>query len=238
MNKPDYISFKDWEILNNKYSSSELEEYFNNNYPYQYLIGDVEFLDCKIQVDERVLIPRFETEIMVNEVIKYANNLEKKDLRIVDVCCGSGCIAISLKNHLKEALLCAIDVSSDALDVARNNSLINDAEVKYFCHDVLKDNIDVTYDIVVSNPPYVKYDEKVGESTKYEPQIALFADDNGLEFYKQIIHKFKAKYYAFEIGCTQKDEVINIVKERYPHSKVICKQDYSGLDRFIYVINE
>lgn len=237
MNKPDYISYKDWELLNNKYSSTELEEYFNNNYPYQYLIGDVEFCDCTIKVDERVLIPRFETEIMVNEVIKYAKSLNKDNLRIVDVCTGSGCIAISLKKHV-DALVCAIDVSRDAIDLARENAMLNGVDVKYFCHDVLKDNIDISYDIVVSNPPYVKYDEEVGLSTKYEPQIALFAEDEGLAFYKQIIHKFKSKYYAFEIGCTQKDEVINIVKEAYPQANIICKQDYSGLDRFIYVINE
>ena len=238
MIKPDYISYKDWEILNNKYSSKELEEYFNKDYPYQYLIGDVDFCNNKILVDERVLIPRFETEIMVNEVIKYIRVLNKNDLRIVDVCTGSGCIAISLKKEFKDSTVCAIDISSDAIDLARENAKLNDVEVKFFNHDVLKENIDITYDIVVSNPPYVKYTEEVGKSTKYEPQIALFADDEGLIFYDNILKKFKSKYYAFEIGNTQKEQVINIVKKYYPQAKVECKKDYSGFDRFIYVINE
>ena len=238
MIKPDYISYKDWELLNDKYSSKELEEYFNKNYPYQYLIGDVEFCNNKILVDERVLIPRFETEIMVNEVIKYINSKDKKDLRIADVCTGSGCIAISLKKEFPEATVCAIDVSSEALDLARENAKLNEVDVKYFCHDVLKEDIDISYDIVVSNPPYVKHTEKVGESTKYEPQIALFADDEGLIFYDNIIRKFKSKYYAFEIGNTQKEQVINIIKKYYPQAKLECKKDYSGFDRFIYVINE
>ena len=238
MNRPEYISIKDWNILENKYSSKELEEYFNKDYPYQYLIGDVEFCGNKILVDKRVLIPRFETEIMTTEVIKYIKSLNKDNLRIVDVCTGSGCIAISLKKEFEDATVCAIDISTDAIDLARENARNNNVDVKFFNHDVLKDDIDITYDVVVSNPPYVRYDESVGNSTKYEPQIALFADNNGLIFYENILNKFKAKYYAFEIGSEQKEKVINIVKSIYPQAKVECKKDYSGFDRFIYVINE
>ena len=238
MNRPEYISIKDWDILENKYSSKDLEEYFNKDYPYQYLIGDVEFCGNKILVDERVLIPRFETEIMTTEVIKYIKSLNKDNLRIADVCTGSGCIAISLKKEFEDTTVCAIDISTDAIDLARENARINNVEVKFFNHDVLRDDIDITYDIVVSNPPYVRYDENVGRSTKYEPQIALFADNNGLIFYENILKKFKAKYYAFEIGSEQREEVINIVKSTYPQAKVECKKDYSGFDRFIYVINE
>ena len=238
MIRPEYISFKDWELLNNKYSSKELEEYFNKDYPYQYLIGDVEFCGNKILVDKRVLIPRFETEIMTNEVINYIKTINKKNLRIVDVCTGSGCIAISLKKEFDNAIVCAIDVSSDAIELARENTKINNVDVKYFCHDVLNDDIDITYDIVVSNPPYIDKSDTVGASTKYEPQIALFADNNGLIFYDNILRKFEAKYYAFEIGSTQKQQVINIIKKYYPQAKIECKKDYSGFDRYIYVINE
>ena len=238
MNRPEYISIKDWDILENKYSSNDLEEYFNKDYPYQYLIGDVEFCGNKILVDERVLIPRFETEIMTTEVIKYIKSLNKDKLRIVDVCTGSGCIAISLKKEFEDTTVCAIDISADAIDLARENAKMNNVDIKFFNHDVLNDDIDIIYDIVVSNPPYVRYDESVGNSTKYEPQIALFADNNGLIFYENILKKFKSKYYAFEIGNEQKEEVINIVKSIYPKAKVECKKDYSGFDRFIYVINE
>lgn len=238
MNRPEYISFKDWNLLTNKYSSKQLEEYFNKDYPYQYLIGDVDFCNNKIIVDERVLIPRFETEIMTNDIIKFIKKLNLDNLRIVDVCTGSGCIAIALKKKFDNATVCAIDISKDAINLARENALVNDVDVKFFNHDVLKDNIDITYDIVVSNPPYIDRNDEVGKSTKYEPQIALYADNNGLIFYDNILRKFKAKYYAFEIGCTQKEQVINIVKKYYPQAKIECKQDYSGFDRFIYVKSE
>lgn len=235
MNRPEYISFKDWDILTNKYSSNKLEEYFNKNYPYQYLIGDVEFCDNKFFVDERVLIPRFETEIMANDLIQFIKRMNTKNLKIVDVCTGSGCIAISIKKKFEEVSVNAIDISEEALKVARENSLLNGTNVKFLKHDVLTDEIDAEYDIVVSNPPYIDKNEKVGESTKYEPQIALFADNNGLIFYDNILRKIKAKYYAFEIGCKQKEQVINIVKKYYPQAIIECKKDYSGFDRFIYV---
>lgn len=240
MNKPSYISFKDWSLLNEKYSSTTLEEYFKKDYPYQYLIGDVEFCNTKILVDERVLIPRFETEIMTNDVIKYMKKLNCKQLRVADVCTGSGCIAISIAKEFsdEEITVCAIDVSNDAIALAKENASLNQVDVKFFCHDILKENISISYDIVVSNPPYVAKNEIVGNSTKYEPQIALFAPSNGLIFYDHILRKFKSKFYAFEIGCTQKEAVCNIVKKYYPKAKIICKEDYSKKDRFIYVINE
>ena len=237
MNKPEYISFKDWDILNSKYSSKELEEYFNKNYPYQYLIGDVLFCDNKILVDKRVLIPRFETEIMTIDVINYIKSLNKDNLKVADLCTGSGCIAISIKKECN-VNIDAIDISDDALSLAKENSKLNEADINFIKRDIINDYNNYEYDIIVSNPPYVRLDENVGESTKYEPQIALYANNNGLEFYEQILNKYKAKYYAFEIGSMQKDEVINIVKSYYPQANIISKKDYSGFDRFIYVTNE
>ena len=118
MNKPDYISYKDWELLNSKYSSKQLEEYFNKNYPYQYLIGNVDFCNNLIKVDERVLIPRFETELLVNEVLNFLKEKQIKNLKIVDLCTGSGCIAISLKKEI-DCTIDAVDISNQALELAK-----------------------------------------------------------------------------------------------------------------------
>lgn len=237
MNKPDYISYKDWELLNNKYSSKQLEEYFNKNYPYQYLIGNVDFCNNLIKVDERVLIPRFETELLVNEVLNLLKEKQIKNLKIVDLCTGSGCIAISLKKEI-DCKMDAVDISNEALELAKINALDNNVEVNFINRDILKDDQYYEYDVVISNPPYIEETETVGISTKYEPQIALFAKDNGLEFYKKILKNYQAKLYAFEIGYKQKDSIIKIAKDIYPKSGIIAKKDYANFDRYIYIINE
>lgn len=237
MNKPEHISYKDWELLNNKYSSKQLEEYFNKNYPYQYLIGNVDFCNNLIKVDERVLIPRYETELLVNEVLNFLKERQIKNLKIVDLCTGSGCIAISLKKEI-DCTIDAVDISNQALELAKINALENNVEVNFINRDILKDDKYYEYDVVISNPPYIEETETVGISTKYEPQIALFAKDNGLEFYKKILKYYQAKLYAFEIGYKQKDSIIKIAKEIYPKSRIIAKKDYANFDRYIYIINE
>ena len=131
-----------------------------------------------------------------------------------------------------------VDVSNKALEVAKENAKLNEVNIEFINKDILKETISGACDVIVSNPPYVKYDEEVGASTKFEPQIALFADKNGLEFYSTIINNYNAKIYAFEIGCTQKSEVINIAKEKYPQANIYCEKDMSGLDRYIFIINE
>ena len=160
MNKPDYISYKDWELLNNKYSSKQLEEYFNKNYPYQYLIGNVDFCNNLIKVDERVLIPRFETELLVNEVLNFLKEKQIKNLKIVDLCTGSGCIAISLKKEF-DCTIDAVDISNEALELAKINALDNDVEINFINRDILKDDKYYKYDVVISNPPYIEETETV-----------------------------------------------------------------------------
>lgn len=237
MNKPKYISYKDWELLNQKYSSKQLEEYFNNNYPYQYLIGNVDFCDNIINVDERVLIPRFETEELVYKTLDLIKKNKLDNLKITDLCTGSGCIAISLKKEIN-CEIDAIDISEEALELARLNSKNNEVNINFIKRDVLSDDKLYKYDLVISNPPYIDKSEKVGQSTKYEPQIALFANNKGLAFYEKILSNYWAKIYAFEIGCTQKKEVINIATKKYPQAKIFCEKDMNGLDRFIFIINE
>lgn len=237
MNKPEYISFKDWEILNNKYSSKELEEYLKKDYPYQYLIGNVDFCNNIININENVLIPRFETEELVYKLVNILNKYNINNPKVLDIGTGSGCIIISLAK-LIEGNFDAVDISANALEVAKENAKLNNVNINFINKDILKEKIENQYDVIVSNPPYVRYDEEVGKSTKYEPQIALFADQDGLEYYFTIINNYNAKIFAFEIGCTQKEKVINIAKEKFPQATIYCEQDMSGLDRFIFIINE
>ena len=237
MIKPDYISSKDWTILNEKYKEEELISFFEQNYPYQYLIGDVDFCDSKILVNESVLIPRFETEGLVYKLVELIKEKKLAYDTILDIGTGSGCIIIALAKLLNESYD-AIDLSNAALEVASKNAKLNEVEIHFEQKDILHETIEKEYDIVVSNPPYVRKDEEVGLSTKYEPQIALFAEDNGLEFYKKIMNNTKAKVYAFEIGCTQKQELMDYAKSIFQNATLLCEKDLAGLDRYFFIINE
>ena len=184
MNKPEFISNVDFEILKSMYPDNmdEVIKKLNNHYPVQYLIGNVNFYGYQIFVDERVLIPRFETEGLVEETLKLIKfkNITPK---IIEVGTGSGCIAIALSKELNTHVT-AIDISKSALEVATQNALYNEANVTFQLKDIKTGDFNSKYNILISNPPYVKYDEPVDPATKFEPQNALFADHNGLEFYE------------------------------------------------------
>ena len=241
MNKPNYISKPDWDILTKKYSEKKLQKYINKDYPYQYLIGNVEFYHSNIIVNKNVLIPRWETEQLVELVIKRIKKHSLNTNKGLDICTGSGCIAINLAKELNMSFD-AIDISSKALKVAKKNIINNKAPVNLFKCNILKDKINNKYSLIVCNPPYVSYDEEVGKETKYEPDIALFAKNDGLEFYEHILKTIKPnledKYLlAFEFGCNQKDSLKRISSKYFSDAKIIFEKDYSNKDRFMFITN-
>ena len=129
--KPFFITNLDYKLLKEKYSDEELKkvlEKIEHGYPVQYAIGDVEFLDCRILVDERALIPRFETELLVSKILDRFN---RKKVDVLDLCTGSGCIAISLKKNLNDANVDAADISEYALNLACENAELNDVNIKF-----------------------------------------------------------------------------------------------------------
>lgn len=236
----------DFELLKEKYSSKELENILKkieDDYPVQYAIGDVDFLGYKIKVDERVLIPRFETELLVSKL----NNLIKAHYfigpTILDVCTGSGCIAVALSKNVSGSVVYGIDKSKDALEVAECNAKLNDAQVRFLEMDVLKPlTIPFKCDVLVANPPYVRVDEIVSPNTRYEPRMALYPGEDDTIFYKRILEesrKFMAKksIIAFEIGSEQGPIVAKLAKKNYEKAKVIIEKDYGGYDRFVFVLN-
>ena len=231
-----------------KYNKDDLDKLTNeqkkllkDNYPIQYLLGNTNFCGYDIKVDERVLIPRFETEYLVDDTIKLIKKYIKEP-KIIDLCTGSGCIAITLSKELN-VNVDALDISSDAINLAKENAVNNNANVNFITEDVKKFNTTNKYNVIISNPPYVKLDETVGLETKYEPQIALFASDNGLEYYKVIIDKSKKlleekNIIAFEIGATQGNDIKEYASKIYPNANIIIKKDLNNLDRYVYIINE
>lgn len=211
-------------------------------YPIQYLIGYVDFYGYKINVNENVLIPRYETEYLVEKTINYSKKMFDSKLDILDLGTGSGAISIALGKKL-ESNVTGVDISDKALEVAKNNALQNNININFIKSDMLE-NVTGKYDIVISNPPYIDAEEKIMDSVKkYEPHLALYAEDNGLYFYKNILSNIKPylkeKFIiAFEIGWWQGKLIETIAKEYFEDSKVLTLKDLTNRDRYIFVINE
>ena len=232
------------EYLKKYLPSDKLEEgikLLNEGIPVQYIVGNVEFYNSIIKVDNRVLIPRFETELLVEKLIKYIRLNFNNKINILDMCTGSGCIAISLKKELN-ANITGIDISSEALDLAKENAALNNVEINFYRSDLFT-NINNTFDIIISNPPYISYTEDIMDIVKNnEPHKALFADNNGLYFYEEILKNISSYLnetylIAFEIGYKQYQDIENIIKKYLPNSYIKLEQDYSQKDRFIFISN-
>ena len=209
--------------------------------PIQYVIGNVNFYGNKILVNSNVLIPRFETELLVEKSIKYIKKLFDKCIRIVDIGTGSGCIAITLKKEINCEVV-GVDISNDAIEVARENARINNVDIEFVNSDMLK-NVSGIYDVIISNPPYIRYDEEImGIVRDNEPSIALYAMDNGLYYYKEILSNcikvLNSKYLiCFEIGYEQGDSIKELVYKYLKDVNVSIEKDYSDRDRFVFIWN-
>ena len=205
--------------------------------PVQYIVGDVDFYGYTFKVDKRVLIPRFETEGLVEIALTYLND----GYSIIDLGTGSGCIAITLKHKLPNSNIDAVDISSDALEVAKENAKLNNVDINFYQGDMLCTN--KKYDCIISNPPYIRYDEEVMDIVKNnEPNSALYADNNGLYFYEEILKKasnyLNDKYYIFfQMGYDQGESIKNIAL-KYLDCNVEIKKDLQGFDRYVIITNK
>lgn len=206
--------------------------------PVQYIVGNVDFYNVNLLVNENVLIPRFETEYLVEKTINYAKEL-KEPLDILDIGTGTGAIAISLAKNLSCNVL-ATDISKKALEIAKKNAKRNNVKITFKQSDILK-NIKGKFDIIISNPPYISKDEIIDPLVKNnEPHIALYADNNGLYFYEEILKNIKPylkekSIIAFEIGMTQSKAITTLVHTYLPNSIVKTEKDLTGKDRYIFI---
>lgn len=205
--------------------------------PFQYIVGNCCFFGYDFLVNESVLVPRADTEVWVEKVIKLAKEIKANS--ILDLCTGSGCIAITLKKELKDVLLYGVDISEKALAVAKENAKINNADVKFILSDLFNDLPMNKFDIIVSNPPYIpsKEIQTLAKDVQREPIIALDGGEDGLEFYRKIIKKAKEfleenGYLALEFGYDQAEKVEKILLENEFEVLDIIK-DYSGNTRAI-----
>lgn len=224
------------------YKLKDALERLNNNEPVQYIVGNVDFYGYKINVDKRVLIPRFETEELVQNSISLINKYFKLPIDILEIGTGSGCISIALKKELKEVNICATDISKEALEVAKNNAKYNECNINFINTNIF-DDVNKKFDIIISNPPYISKNERIMDIVyNNEPHIALFAENNGLYFYEKIIKNsnkvLKDKYLmCFEIGMTQANDLEEICKKYLTNFRFIVKKDMQNRDRMVFIHN-
>ena len=235
------IDIKSFDIV------EEIVSRLNNNEPIQYILGEVHFCNIDMLIDKRALIPRPETEEMVMNIINTVKN--KGEMRVLDICTGSGCIALALKKAFPQAHVFAVDISKDALDLAKANARKNDVDIEFIMADILShDIIDKlgfdhhNFDIIVSNPPYVCISEKENMHKRvldYEPSEALFVkDEEQFIFYeaiKNITNKLLAeKGYCFvEINERFGSEVKCLLENECVHVEI--KKDFKDKDRWIII---
>lgn len=205
--------------------------------PLQYIIGTCGFMGNEFFVDENVLIPRADTEVWLEKVIEIAKNINASN--ILDLCTGSGCIAISLKKALNNVDICGVDISEGALNIARKNAEYNKSEVIFIKSDLFSELKNMKFDIIVSNPPYIPSLDigKLAKDVLNEPIIALDGGEDGLDFYKKISKNARDflndnGYLVFEFGYNQSEQVIKILNENNFEVIELIK-DYSGNTRAV-----
>ena len=238
IDKGDYFANQNMEL--NPVVAKEIEEAVEkriNHIPLQHIVGETEFMGLTFKVNDKVLVPRFDTEILVDEVVKYVGD---EFYKILDMCTGSGCIAITVSDMCDNAKVVAADISKDALDVAKENNEINSTDVEFVESDLFE-NVEGLFDVIVSNPPYIKTEEienLMDEVKLHDPRLALDAGEDGLEFYRRIIKDSKDYLKQdgmifFEIGFDQAEDVSKLLDEN-GFKDIVVKKDLAMNDRVIF----
>ena len=237
-----YIVVNDLENLSKDY----LDKYFfyidklKNNVPIEHITHHKEFMKLDFYIDENVLIPRQDTEILVEEVIDISKKMGK--VKVLDLCTGSGAISVSIAKYVKDVEAYAVDISKKALEVAKKNAILNNChdKIKFIHSDMFKSLDGEKFDIIVSNPPYIEKSkiDKLDREVQKEPIIALDGGEDGLDFYREIIKngyqylKYKG-YICLEIGYNQKDSVISIFLNEEKYENIYSKKDLYDNDRIV-----
>mgnify|MGYP004518794939 FL=1 len=237
-----YVIVNDMEQLDKAKEKQYLEEIkiLKKGVPIEHITHQKEFMKLSFFVDKNVLIPRQDTEILVEEVINIAKKINAK--KILDLCTGSGAIAVSLAKYLPQAEITAIDISNDALKIAKKNAISNNVQnqITFISSDMFTNLSEEKFDIIVSNPPYIKTNviKNLDIQVQNEPYIALDGGKDGLDFYKKIINESYqylkySGYLCLEIGFDQKIDVIELIENTERFTGTYSKKDLFDNDRII-----
>lgn len=245
LNMPkEYLMIHDDEEIN-KTKIIEINEAISKlsqGIPLQYIINKQEFMKLNFFVDDNVLIPQPDTEILAEECINLLKKEESEKLKVLDLCTGSGCIGISIAKYVQNARVHVSDISFKALQIAKYNAERNmvHRRMRFIESDMFEDIKSAQYDMIVSNPPYIETEiiETLDIEVQNEPIMALDGGDDGLRFYRDIAkdaYKYLKKngYLCLEIGYNQKENVIEILKKVGEYKDIYSKKDLSGNDRII-----
>lgn len=244
-NKQYLVIHMDEEIEDAYYKKfSNYIEQIVDGKPLQYITNKQEFMGMEFYVDENVLIPQPDTEILVENVLEICSQIKKEEIKILDLCTGSGAIAISInkilnENNIKNTVL-ASDINDKTINIAMINNKKNNANVKFEISDLFEEIKEKDFDIIVSNPPYIKNTiiPNLSKQVKCEPLLALSGGEDGLDFYRKIIDRAylyikNNGYLCLEIGYDQKKDVLNIFKEYENYKDIKVIKDLSNNDRCI-----
>ncbi len=215
-------------------------EALEQNKPLQYVLGHINFYGQDFYIDERVLIPRFETEELVENTVKYIKELFTEPVDIIDLGTGSGVIGLTLEKKVSTKSVDLVDISQKALEVTHINCEKLHSKANIIESDMFS-NVDRKYDVIISNPPYIKTEEEIEDIVREnEPSLALYAGKDGLDCYKKILenisnHMKDKCLIAFEIGSTQAEDIKKLVEKNLPNAKVEVKKDLSERDRMFFI---
>ena len=218
----------------------QLDQYLIDHIPVQHLIGYSYFYGYKLIVNEHVLIPRPETEHLVEHVLYFFDRyFEPTKHRVLDLGTGSGCIGLTLAKEEAFLDVTISDISEDALSVAQKNKENLDVHAEIILSDLFE-HIDDKFSIIVSNPPYIPDREVVEDVVKKEPRVALYGGSLGVDFYDKILkdskyHIHEKALIAFEHGFQQREIIKSFVKKQYPNAVIVQMKDLSGKDRYTFV---
>jgi len=225
-------------------SVEEAENYFayidrrRKNEPVGYIIGKKEFMSLDFVVNPHVLIPRPDTEILVERAINFLSS--KENPTVIDMCTGSGAISVSLAKYVKGSSVTGLDISCDAIAVAKENARLNGVDVTFKLHDVLIPYKGACADCVVSNPPYIPTEDVKGldsDVSDFEPKLALDGGNDGLDFYRAIVKNIssclkKGGLLAFEVGMGQAEDVKALMESDF--DSIGFDRDLAGIERVVY----